>query len=294
MVGEYTSKTFEEYLRNNGIKHERTAPYTPQQNGIAERYNRTIVEMARTMIQHAHLPLRFWAEAVNTAVYIRNRCTTRALSEHTMPHELWTGSKPNVKHLKIFGCDAYALDNNYKCKFDQKASKCTFIGYAFNKTYRLWDNTNHKVITTRNVKFNEQSFHTKSDITEEDNNAYTSKFIEVPRVIQEQNNTEDRQNDESDDNNDNEEAESSTKNTRQHTSRELQSDLSPYWTSPARQRSDHLANNYAYAFYTASQIIEEPQTYKEAISSANSKEWIEAMQKEYDSLIENKTWNIVK
>src|ERR1035441_4075523 len=111
------------------------APYTPQQNGIAERYNRTIVEMAQTMIQHAHLPLRFWAEAVNTVVYTRNRCTTRALGEQTMPHELWTGFKHNVKHLKVFGCNADALDNAYKYKFDQKATKCTFIGYAFNKTY---------------------------------------------------------------------------------------------------------------------------------------------------------------
>ena len=157
------------------------------------------------MIQHAHLPLHFWPEAINTAVYIRNRCTSKALNENTTPYKLWTGSKLNVKHLKVFGCDAYALDNSYKCKFDQKATKCTFIGYTFNKTYRLWDNTNHKVITSRNVKFNEQSFHTKPDTTKENNNKYTSKYIEITTVPQEETNTEDQQNEEDNDTNGEEE-----------------------------------------------------------------------------------------
>ena len=113
------------------------APYTPQQNGIAERYNRMIVEMARTMVNHTGLPLSFWVEAINTVVYICNRCISRALGETMTPHKLWTGSKPNMKHLKMFGCNAYALDNEYKRKFDKKAKKYTFIGYAFNKTYQL-------------------------------------------------------------------------------------------------------------------------------------------------------------
>ena len=70
--GEYTSKTFKTYLRNNGINHQQTAPYIPQQNSIAERYNRTIIKMARTMVHHMGLPLSFWAEAINTVVYICN------------------------------------------------------------------------------------------------------------------------------------------------------------------------------------------------------------------------------
>lgn len=72
---EYTSHKFENYLRNHGIQHELTVPYTPQQNGIAERMNRTIIEAARCM------PKSFWAEAVTTAAYIRNRCSTRALKD---------------------------------------------------------------------------------------------------------------------------------------------------------------------------------------------------------------------
>lgn len=134
---------------------------------------------------------------------------------------MWTGFKPNVKHLKVFGCNTYALDNTYKCKFDQKATKYTFIGYAFNKTYRLWDNTNHKVITICNVKFNKQSFYTKPDTMEEDNNAYMSKFIEIPTVPQEQDDTNTQQFNNNDNNGNNNEEEPLTRSAQQHKSREL-------------------------------------------------------------------------
>ena len=68
--GEYVNRNFQQYLRQNGIQHQTTAPYTPQQNGVAERFNRTVVEMGRTMLHTANLPYDFWAEAINTATYI--------------------------------------------------------------------------------------------------------------------------------------------------------------------------------------------------------------------------------
>ena len=92
------------------------------------------------MLNHAGLSQDYWAEAINTAVYIRNRCTSNALDDNkTMPNELWTGKKANVHHFRIFGCDAYTLDNNYRQKLDPKAKKYIFIGYEHNGTYRLWD-----------------------------------------------------------------------------------------------------------------------------------------------------------
>ena len=105
--GEYTSREFTSYLANEGIKHERTTPHTPQQNGIAERLNRTLIEGVRTMLADSKLPHRFWAEALSTMVYLRNRSPTKAL-EGVTPHEAWSGSKPNVEHLRIIGCSAYA------------------------------------------------------------------------------------------------------------------------------------------------------------------------------------------
>ena len=100
--GEYTSKRFEAHLKSCGILHEKTIPKTPEQNGVAERLNRTLVESSRSMLLDAELPQRYWAEAVSTAAYLRNRCPTTAVKEMT-PFEAWYGKKPKVGHLRVFG-----------------------------------------------------------------------------------------------------------------------------------------------------------------------------------------------
>jgi transposase InsO family protein len=95
--GEYTSNYFQSYLKNQGIQHQLTAPYSPQQNGVAERFNRTIIEMAKSMMHNANLPYTFWAEAIYTATYIRNRCISKTFDNKSItPEELWTGHKPSV------------------------------------------------------------------------------------------------------------------------------------------------------------------------------------------------------
>ena len=136
--GEYTSKKFEAYLKSEGIRHEYTIPKTPEQNGVAERLNRTLVESSRSMLLDANLPQRFWAEAVSTATYLRNRCPTRAVEGKT-PYEAWHGTKPRVDHLRVFGCTAYAhIPKSERGKFDSKARKCILLGYGSNtKGYRL-------------------------------------------------------------------------------------------------------------------------------------------------------------
>ena len=84
--GKYTSKEFEEYLCEEGVRHELTIPKCPEQNGVAERTNRTLVEMVRAMLADSKLPKTFWAEALATAVYLRNRCPTKSVEGKT-PHE---------------------------------------------------------------------------------------------------------------------------------------------------------------------------------------------------------------
>jgi transposase InsO family protein len=103
--GEYTRNAFKKHLVDNVIFAQRTAPDTPQQNGVAERMNRTIFEMGNAMMIHADMPIHFWGEAINTAVYVRNRCPTAALEGKT-PFEALTGSVPDMSHLRIFGCEA--------------------------------------------------------------------------------------------------------------------------------------------------------------------------------------------
>ena len=105
--GEYTLKDFESYLRKHGIVHQKTAPYTPEQNGVTKCANRTIIKMARTLMSESKVDFEFWGEAVLTAVYLKNRNPTRAVQNMT-PEQAWNGRVPTVEHLRPFGCKAYA------------------------------------------------------------------------------------------------------------------------------------------------------------------------------------------
>ena len=103
---EYESNEFHEFCKEAGIKRETTTPYTLEQNGVAERKNRTIMEAIRAMLHDQSLPKFLWAEAANTAVYVQNRCPHQALGSKT-PKEKFTGKKPDVCHFKIFGSPVY-------------------------------------------------------------------------------------------------------------------------------------------------------------------------------------------
>jgi transposase InsO family protein len=144
--GEYTSRQFEAYLAKEGIKHQLTVPYTPQQNGVSERRNRTLMEMARCLLYEKKLPLNFWAEAVNTASYLINRMASRVLADKT-PYELWYGFKPSIDHLKVFGSICYVLKPEVRRrKLDQKADIRIFIGYnTTSKAYKIYDLNFNKV-----------------------------------------------------------------------------------------------------------------------------------------------------
>ena len=154
--GEYTSSQFEDYLKVEGIRHELTVPKSPQQNGVAERLNQTLVEMARSMLLNSKLPKKFWGEAISTAVYLKNRTPVKALNK--TPFEVWHGKKSKVSHLRVFGSDAYAhVPRDERAKFDTKTRKCIMVGYgSVTKGYRLYDPTEGKIIHSRDVQFNEK------------------------------------------------------------------------------------------------------------------------------------------
>ena len=184
--GEYLSQEFKAYLKSRGIKHELTVPYLPEQNGVAERMNRTLVESARAMIAHAGLPNSYWAEAIATAAYIRNRMPTTAIKENVTPYEKWYGRKPIVTHLKVFGCVAYAhIPDMKRQKMDKKAEKLRFIGYSTrSKGYRLFNEMTRKVIVRWDVIFNEIDFNQsseKGDVKQKDTLEVNSKLEECPQ-----------------------------------------------------------------------------------------------------------------
>lgn len=104
--GEFISTEFSEFCEEKGIRRFTTAPYSPEQNGVVERRNRTVVEMARSLLKSMNVPNSFWAEAVKTAVHILNRSPTRSLKGVT-PYEAWYKRTPNVSYLRTFGCVAH-------------------------------------------------------------------------------------------------------------------------------------------------------------------------------------------
>ena len=152
--GEFIYKPFLNYCKEQGINRQLTIRHTPQQNGVAERKNRTIVEMARSMLKGKELPNSFWAEAVSSVVYILNQSPTKAVRDKT-PFEAWHGRKPVVSQLKVFGCIAYSLvPAQNREKFDEKGEKLIFVGYSDeSKGYRLIDPTTSQLVISRDVIF---------------------------------------------------------------------------------------------------------------------------------------------
>lgn len=150
---EFTNRKLEDHLKRLGIRHQTTADYTPEQNGLAERVNRTIVERARCMLFEANLPKVFWAEATATAVYLINRSPTKGHS--VTPEEVWSGRKPNLAHVRVFGSKVMAhVPKPKRKKWDAKAFECILTGFDEDtKAYRLWDPKSKKIIKSRDVTF---------------------------------------------------------------------------------------------------------------------------------------------
>ncbi len=155
--GKYEDNEFKKFCYHNGIKLTRTVPGTPQQNGTAERMNRTLTKKARSMRLQSGLPKLFWAEAVSTAAYLINRRPSKPL-DLAIPEEIWTGKEVKLSHLKVFGCVSYVHVNDHaRSKLDAKSVKCTLVGYGKDKFgYKLWDDQNRKMIRSRDVVFNEK------------------------------------------------------------------------------------------------------------------------------------------
>nr|CAN63433.1 hypothetical protein VITISV_033829 [Vitis vinifera] len=136
---EYTSEKFNKFCEDAGIDHQLTAPYTPQQNGVVERKNRTIMEMTRCLLHEKELPKSFWAEAANTVVFLLNILPTKALQKQA-PFEAWFGYKPMLMNLKTFGCLCFSYVPQVKRdKLDKKSEPGIFIGYnSTSKAYRIY------------------------------------------------------------------------------------------------------------------------------------------------------------
>ena len=279
---EYSSQAFAEYCKIKGIKREYTIPYTPQQNGVAERANRTIMESVRSMLYHANLPLIFWAEAVSTAVYLKNRSPTSHLKDIT-PYECWYKEKPDVSNIKVFGCKSYVhIPDQKRGKLDKKSIPCIFVGYPDNsKGYKLYNPESKQMVRSRDIIFLEDNFNHKLDDVDKEMKLMANQDqmkTEYESVRLDYDNTVA-----------NDEQMSNFENNAQEVDH----------ARPQRKRAkpDRLGAitgewwNFTASVDNSNEM--EPTDINEAMNGNNSKEWKDAMCSEFESLTKNHTWDLV-
>ena len=152
--GEYISTEWDGYMKLHGIRREHTVRSTPQQNGAAERINRTLAEGVTAML------VAFWGEALTTFLYVRNRSPTSSLPSTVTPYELWHNKKPSIHHLRVFGCRAYVhVQKDQRKSLEPHSLKCIFLGYPDGyKGWKCYDPLSKKVVISRDVIFDECSF----------------------------------------------------------------------------------------------------------------------------------------
>ncbi|GKB35432.1 retrovirus-related pol polyprotein from transposon TNT 1-94 [Tanacetum coccineum] len=156
---EFTNNQVRTLLSNNGTHHQLSCPYTPQQNGRAERKHRHITETGLAIMFNAHVPAIFWTHAFSSAAYIINRLPTKLL-DNKSPYELLFSSKPNYGNFRVFGCCVFPYLRDYSShKLAPRSAPCVFIGYSSQyKGYKCLDLSTKRVYTTRHAQFDETSF----------------------------------------------------------------------------------------------------------------------------------------
>nr|KAJ0185610.1 hypothetical protein LSAT_V11C900471260 [Lactuca sativa] len=156
---EFRNSTLEEFCDHKGIEQNFSAPRTPQQNGVAERRNRTLIEAGRTLMIHAGLPMSFWAEAVNTACFTQNRSLIHRIHKKT-PYEMLKNRKPDASFFHVFGCICYILNQrDPRSKFEPKADKGIFVGYSsISKSFRVFHVNRQCIEESIHMKFDEESY----------------------------------------------------------------------------------------------------------------------------------------
>ena len=301
---EYTSNKFIEFCKKHGIARETSIPYTPEQNGVSERMNRSLVEMARSMLHHADIPLSFWAEAVSTACYLRNRSPTSTFKGET-PHERWFGVKPDVEHLRVFGCRVYVhIPDKKRRKLDKKAFDGVFVGYPEgSKGYKIYNLESKKMVSSRDVTFVENSF---NDVSHKKIREFVELGFEddvvADDVVAEDNVEVDESSDRITDilvdvNSENKTSVEVFELTQpleffdyhEETQNEDPTDETP--NRPMRTRKKPEWYGIANMVDVAAEY--EPKTYKQAMRSQHAVRWKSAMQEEYESLMKHNTWTLV-
>ena len=262
---EFINHAVKKILSDRGIDLRVSMVETPEQNGAAERENRTIVEAARAMVHQKELPKKLWAEACNTAVYVLNHTGPTPVEDKT-PYELWNGHSENfnIKRLRIFGTKCYVHQpKQRRQKWDKKSVEGLFVGYEAQDGYRIFIPSKNKVERSCNVTFCDES-------------TYEPLTVEVTSDVCPENENESAREHDDDD-------------------KECQDELHSGRRYPERQhkKPEFLTENYVL-FVSTLTGIETPSCYSEAMKSPEAELWKQAMIEELESHKENGTWELTE
>jgi transposase InsO family protein len=289
--GEYLGP-FDEYCRQQGIRHQKTPPKTPQLNGLAERMNRTLVERVRCLLSQSQLPNSFWGEALSTSVHVLNLTPCVPL-QFDVPDKVWTDKDVSYDYLRVFGCKAFVhIPKDERSKLDVKTRQCIFLGYGLDEFgYRLYDPVEKKLVRSRDVVFMEdQTIHDiektekvvpqySDGLIDLDSTSLTDLPAQVEHDVQNDyqgpGDTDVPLHDESHD---------------QFPVSEIPPDV------PLRRstRDRHPSTRYSVDEYVLLTDGGEPECYAEAMEDEHKSEWVDAMQDEMKSLHDNHTFDLVK
>ncbi|KAI9180050.1 hypothetical protein LWI28_000646 [Acer negundo] len=262
--GEYLSGDFQQYLIDNGIVSQFSAPGTPQQNRVAERRNRTLLDMVRSMLSYSTFPISFWGYALQTAIYILNDVPSKSVPK--TPHELWTGRKLSLQHLRIFGCPAHVLKGKTE-KMESRSETCIFVGYPKEtKGYYFYSPSDLKVFVSTNAKFLEKDYMNDSVprsriVLNEISGDTIPREVTQPNPIVSSDPTQDQQ--------------------------------------PTIPRRSGRVRTQPERYIGLGESVEnlpdddDPYTYKEAMEDVDSRHWQKAMQSEIESMFDNKVRSLV-
>ncbi|GJU23661.1 retrotransposon protein, putative, ty1-copia subclass [Tanacetum coccineum] len=266
--GEYISQEFKYYLKANGIVQQLTPPYTPQHNRVSEMRNRTLLDMVRSMMNLTTLPLSFWDYALESATRILNMVPTKKVDK--TPYELWYGKVPNLSYLKVWGCEALVKRDTLD-KLEQKSVKCIFIGYPKETMgYYFYFPPENKIVVARYAEFFEKRL-----ISQE----ISGRAVDLEEIQEEEDTTPSE----------------ITSNIPQEVEgfKPPQEEVIPIRRSERTHRApNRLCLNVEVEEHSLGDL-NEPTSYKAAMLDLESNKWIDAMNAEIQSMMDNMVWVLV-
>lgn len=269
--GEYLFGEFRDYLSESGITSQLSAPGTPQQNGVAERRNRTLIEMVRSMMSYSDLPNSFWGYALETATYILNLVPSKSVPN--TPTELWSGRKPSLKHVRIWGSPAHVVLGNTD-KLGSRTEVCLFVGYPRGtKGGLFYSPKDQKVIVSTHARFLEEDYvinhKTPSKIVLEELRGETQS-TSIP-IVQEE-----------------------PQDTAQQVINDTQELVVPRRSGRVVRQPDRWIGLGISSDMIPDNQDLDPWTYNEALQDKDVESWHKAMISEMESMDSNQVWELVE